>query len=377
LTESQLEPNKKPIVYWYHDTNRTPDRTGKRRGKPRLRYVWIRIDERISSVLNSSGRSELSVRELFYALVSMDVLPNLKKTYGALDAHMTELRQNGTFPIDCLRDDRHPIIDINEEYYSPEDWIEHYVVKLWKIHEDYVEKKQNFPRWYEQKKYVELWTEKEAMIKRVHNIVNNENLQVRVVAFGGWAGLTILNKHVRRLKAKMAEGKDIHILYFGDLDPSGDGMDRDFAKRMGINGRIGTVSGWHLDGYATNFNVKVYFERIAVTEELINKYNLPWDPTKMSDEVQDKIENDPRTKAMRRIYGKDLATEVDALPVLYPEEFKQIVTNAVNQYFDDDVYQQGLQQHEKNYSKGYIKEVRNDWVQRLANTLADEDEESD
>jgi hypothetical protein len=70
-------------------------------------------------------------------------------------------------------------------------------------------------------------------------------------------------------------------------------MDKDFAQRMGINGYLGAGMDGKLDAYAKKLkenkklDVKVYFERVAVTEEQINQYKLRWDPTKMSDDVQD------------------------------------------------------------------------------------------
>jgi hypothetical protein len=71
-----------------------------------------------------------SLRKLFYILVSKEVIPNLKKTYRSLDNHMTELRNEGILPTDCLSDQKHPIIDINDVYYSSKDWIKFYIKNL-------------------------------------------------------------------------------------------------------------------------------------------------------------------------------------------------------------------------------------------------------
>lgn len=105
---------------------------------------------------------------------------------------------------------------------------------------------------------------------------------------------------------------------------------------MGINGYLGAGMDGKLDAHANKLKenkklvFKVYFERVAVTEEQINEYKLRRDPTKMSDDVQDKLEYDPRTESFRRKYRKVLPTEVDALPVLHSTVFGKIVIDVIS-----------------------------------------------
>jgi hypothetical protein len=62
---------------------------------------------------------------------------------------------------------------------------------------------------------------------------------------------------MRFLKIKES-GKEIHILYFGDFDPSGDDMD------------------YHLNNALRFFGLEdIDFQRIAVTEEQIEEFHLP------------------------------------------------------------------------------------------------------
>lgn len=63
------------------------------------------------------------------------------------------------------------------------------------------------------------------MTSEFDKIVDNEDLQARIVPYGGNAGTTFLNDCVIRLKKKMNLRKNIHILYYGDFDPSGEMMD--------------------------------------------------------------------------------------------------------------------------------------------------------
>src|SRR5206468_6894026 len=130
-----------------------------------------------------------TLRELYYALVSLEVLPNLAKAYQSLDRVMTRGREEGKLDANCLSDDRHPIEQIEDVYYSPEAWIEYFLDdKLGHISDTFHEGGKFFPRWLDQDNYVEIWTEKQAMVKHFIHIVDKANLQVRIVAFGGFPG---------------------------------------------------------------------------------------------------------------------------------------------------------------------------------------------
>jgi hypothetical protein len=83
------------------------------------------------------------------------------------------------------------------------------------------------------------------MVKHLNQIVKKENLQVRIVSFGGYPGTTELNDHVeQRLKAEMDKGKNVYILWFGDFDPSGDDIGRSTL------GRLKWFEKWSLENYA-------------------------------------------------------------------------------------------------------------------------------
>lgn len=263
----------------------------------------------------------MTVREHFYSLVDRDMLPNLGKTYTAFDQHVTKLRENLGLQINCYSDAGHSVTDIKDEYYSPDDWLEHLSIKIWKFHDEYLRNTQSFPRWYEQKNYVEIWTEKEAMVNAIDYYVSKNDLQIKIVSFGGFRGLSWFNEQIDRLKNKIDKGKSIRILYLGDFDPSGEKMDDVFGNSLWINGGVGEVASWDLNQYSmtldTNDYIDVTFKRIAVTQEQIEQYDLPWNPEGMSEEVQEKLIRDTRTNGFKAKYGNVYATEVSALSGLY------------------------------------------------------------
>jgi hypothetical protein len=380
--------SKKAIVYWYHDTNRKPDSTGSRKGNSRLKYNWHLIDPKIKQVLadRKAQGLETTERKLFYVLSNLEgegvILPGIKKTYQSLIARMSELRYAGILSMDCVVDDRHEIKgNDGYPYNTPEDYVAYYIDKIHNIDEWYHQDDNEFPRWWKQKNHVEIWIEKEAMTHDVLRIVENYDLQVKVLAFGGIAGTTTLNDACKRLRKKIDTGKNIRILYFGDYDSTGQFIDKDIERRLT------EYHTWRLtddddnimslDDYAKKQKPKLTFtiERIAITKEQITQYNLPWDPDKMPDEVQQKIENDPRTAGMILREGKKYAASLDAFPALHLQEFEDLVIDAVNDYFSEDLYQQNLQEHKEKYNEQYIKNTRNDLVKEFAKELEEEEED--
>jgi hypothetical protein len=80
----------------------------------------------------------------------------------------------------------------------------------------------------------------------------------------------------------------------------------------------------------------IEFERIAVTEEQIQEFNLP--PTPEDTETLEKLGRDSRTNGFIDKYGKLFAVELDALLAIVPNEFRKLVQESVDCYFDFDIY---------------------------------------
>jgi len=337
-------------MWYYRESQRRVDSTGKRKGKPSLEYNWREINKIIFILLKQFQRQGFrpTLRELHYALVSYKAFPNLKKAYLSLSDHMTKGREKGFFDMDCLIDERHPIIDIQDIYYRPDAWILDYLEKLANLTNTYNENDAGFPKWFNQPNYIEIWTEKQAMVKHLNQIVSKHNLQVRIVSFGGFPGTTELNDHVeQRLKAQMDKGKNVYLLWFGDFDPSGDSIDRTTFERLKW------FEKWSLEDYATEKNIIFDLVRVAVTKEQIHEYNLPWSIERLSREEQEKLQKDSRYAEFERKNGK-YACEVDSLPVIDLDAFNNILVQSVSKYFDQSIYNQGLNKHKIDFPKQYV-----------------------
>lgn len=110
--------------------------------------------------------------------------------------------------------------------------------------------------------------------------------------------------------------QDCRILYMGDHDPSGIDMHRDIRTRL------------------QEFGCTAEVERIALTQDQIDEYDLPPNPTK-------KI--DPRSRKYYEKYGSK-SWELDALD---PEVLTEIVEGRILEYLDKDRHDGALRQEQK------------------------------
>ena len=271
------------------------------------------------------------LRSIFYRLYSKSLIPNTTSSYSSLVRATVKAREDHRLPIDCFTDNTRQVREnFNEIYCTPSGYIDRYLRHIKDISKEYL----NFiPIWHNQPEYVEVWIEKDAMVSSLASIL--EGKDVRILAHKGFTSLTFLSKCVNRLNNYIQKGKNIHILYYGDFDPSGEYMVDDLRSRM-------QDLGLSLD--------KIDFQKIAVTPEQIKKYSLPFNPDKTTTE---KMNRDSRTNGFIEKYGKLYAVELDALPALIPDEFRKMVFNSVDQFYDQGIYEKVLTQ----YSTEQIEEL--------------------
>jgi hypothetical protein len=305
------------------------------------------VKERLS--LWASQQIKPTLRGLFYTLVSLNVLENTPNKYDYLSKFTARAREkskkrfetryklNGetytykfkeeeSLPIDCFADNVRQVIDIDDIYETPEQFFDRgarYFV--YDISENYA-----IPRWHNQPNYVEVWVEKDAMAGTLNSIINIAGQrQVRIVPTRGQESVTFAWHNVQRLREKQTRGKKVHIRYFGDLDPSGEAIEEELIKKL-------TVEPYRLSN--------IDFKRVGVTYEQTLEFNLipNKDPKTMS-----KLKNDTNRFAFMKKYGlKDeddlFQIEVDALEAIAPEQFRNLVLQSVDEFFDEQIYRQVL-----------------------------------
>jgi hypothetical protein len=242
--------------------------------------------------------------------------------------------------IDCFADDtRGAIQDFNDEYKTPVEYIKEKLDFIGDLSSQY---EKLIPKWHNQPYYIELWTEKNAMVGTFRSIL--KGLDVRIVYNRGFDSITNTNRTYRRFLKAWNERKKVRILYFGDLDPSGDAMDEIINENMDI---FFDVEKFREDG-------RYGFKRVGVLYEHIDKFNLP----KNADpKVLAKLKEDLRAESFMKKYGlqsKDelFQIEIDALPASKPGEFKKMVLDEIKPFYSSETYDSVLS--DSKHSEGQI-----------------------
>jgi hypothetical protein len=283
-------------------------------------------------------------------------------SYDKLGEYIVEARKDGRISRDAIADEtRHSIADFTDIYVSPESRIRHLIWgDLDKVDEKYVS--EILYKWSKQPKYVEVWLEKTALVDTFRNFLRDRH--VRVVPNRGYSSWAFAYDNFKRLERRSQEfhyeligedeqmptfsrqaiDKEIHILYFGDYDPSGSDMDR-FLKSE--------VADYFIKYFGLEGKVK-FDPRIAVTLDQIKSFNLPPEPEESDTQTLDKLQRDPRYENFLEVHNGQLyAAELDALMAYVPDEFEGIVKGAVDHYYDPKIWKKLLE--EKEHSSDAIR----------------------
>ena len=268
-----------------------------------------------------------TVRQLFYILVSKNIIPNTRSAYQKLSNVLARARYFGYLDWKLIRDESryHTYLEPAENYrtepFSEDeilDWIK------WKFIDSFNNVSIN--PWLDQKYRVVLVIEKFALYDAVNHFVRQE-FEFGVydsIAIRGYDSATDVFR-VAELAFYIISNNQIPVfLQLGDFDPSGEDIKRDFQERVKFV-------------LFSTFKCKVepIFEVVAVTKEQIEKYQLPHRP---EDEAEiRKLMRDPRFKRWQ--YGL-YRVELDAMLALVPEEFKKIIGNSIRKYFDFKIYEE-------------------------------------
>lgn len=237
----------------------------------------------------------LTLRQLYYQLVSKDIIPNNDKEYAKLSNILKKGRMAGIVDWSAIEDRvRVPKLPywVKGVKEAIKDTIEQYRIN----------------RMAGQDRNIEIWVEKDALSNVLYRV--SSKYHIRLMVNRGYSSVSAMYDAYNRLNSG-----DV-ILYFGDHDPSGMDMIRDVKERL------------------AEFGIDVDVRPIALTMEQIKKFNPPPNPAKITD---------PRAKWYIEKYGKT-SWELDALP---PRELIRLAENAVEEIIDIDTYNAMLEEEKK------------------------------
>ena len=250
--------------------------------------IWAEIVEQLAKIVDSYDTG-VTLRQLFYRLVSTGVLRNTKPEYNQLSSRTAEARRAGTFPALI---DRGRSLHRFQTWNSPQE-------ALTSTAERY-----RRDRTEGQPVTIYIGVEKAGLVELL--LAWFGDLGFPVVATSGYTSQTfvdVIEEDAQR------QGRPAVMLYAGDFDPSGEDIIRDLEARSSFD----TV------------------ERVALNSKQVDQFDLPPELGKASD---------TRATAFMERHGKLVQVEVDALP---PDVLKTLYTDAIDKHHDPYIYNRVLE----------------------------------
>jgi len=231
----------------------------------------------------------MTVRQVYYQLVAKNILPNTPASYTRTSKILNTARREGHIAWESIVDRvRVPVMPRQFES------MHHFVNEIKRSYRRH--------RWEDQRHYVEVMVEKEALAGILVPIT--QKYHVSLLVNKGYASASAMHDVASRMAYEAGiRQKECHILYLGDHDPSGMDMVRDIQDRL------------------VGFGAPSHVSRIALTFDQIEQYRPPPNPAKITD---------PRSKQYRQEYGNG-SWELDALD---PEVLAEILEINIRKYLD-------------------------------------------
>ena len=236
----------------------------------------------------------LSLRQIYYQLVSTNMIANNESEYKKLIDLLTNARWGGMVSWEAIEDRTRDARTLNF-HEEPEALIELLPDML------------TFDHWERQDTYVEVWVEKDAL----GNIISLacEPYDVPYLTCKGYVSTSEMFAAGQRFEQRLNAGKDCVILYLGDLDPSGWNMPMDINNRMSVLCGAGAVE----------------IRRIGLNPEQVEEFGLIPNYAKMTDS---------RSKDFVAVHGNK-SYELDALRADYLE---RLLSKEISALVDEDAW---------------------------------------
>lgn len=202
----------------------------------------------------------MTLRQLYYQLVSRNVIKNTFREYKNLGNLVSDARLAGITDWDAIEDRVRP----------PIEWPEYQDLQALV---DDLPNLYRRPRWDGQENYVELWVEKSALAGVLAPLASKYHVTMMVNR--GYSSSTAMYEAAQRyLYNCSGDARDDYstpaknpvLFYLGDHDPSGEDMVRDVEARM-------QMFGVH--------DIKV--QKLALTMHQVRQYKPPNNPVKIKD----------------------------------------------------------------------------------------------
>lgn len=271
---------------------------------PRIKYKEYRPSTETANLIETCNQIlfeyeaqgySLTLRQLYYQLVSRDVIPNTVKSYTKLGNVVSRARDGGLIDWDHI-EDRARNVRAYQHWKSGEDFL-HDVAGQFSL--DW---------WDGQPTRCFVFVEKEALEQVIGRAASAYD--VPYLANKGYLSSSIAWEVAHKRMLMAAHGcKRFVVIHLGDHDPSGIDMTRDIRERLRNYAR--PTSKEH--GF-----IKIGVARIALNMDQIEHYSPPPNPAK---------DTDTRFKSYQDLYG-DESWELDALD---PGVIDQLIRTSIEE----------------------------------------------
>jgi hypothetical protein len=263
----------------------------------------------------------LTLRQLYYQLVSRDIIANRQREYKRLGSIVNDARLAGLIDWSSI-EDRTRNLQSLAHWNSPEEIVRSCANQY---HVD---------MWQGQEFRPEVWIEKDALVGVIEGVC--DEFDVPYFSCRGYTSQSEMWAAAQRLKMVGRHDQVPIIYHFGDHDPSGKDMTRDITDRLEL--------------FMGGLEVK----RLALNMDQVEEYEPPPNPAKTTDS---------RYGAYIAEFG-DESWELDALE---PAVIATLIRNAITGLIDQELWNEKKAEVEKGQKLlGLVAEKWNAVVRSLA-----------
>ena len=286
-------------------------RTGVRRNREQREALMGQI------YVRAQNYQPVTLRQLFYLLVNDGWLAKTEREYKNLGSLVTKMRRRGQLPwawvIDSGRYNR-----VVAQWESP-------AAALRAIANQY-----RRTVWDDQPVRVYIGTEKEALAGVMQPICDEYG--VTLVVSRGYPSATYLHDLFSEFDGYDLDGQTVHFFYYGDHDPSGDG--------------IADLFEWGSEGDDGVSGLPVEFHRSALTAEQIID--------------NDYLTRPPKSTDSRTMHWRDGGAEAADVDTIDPDTLRDMIRADIESVLDRDLFDETITQQEEDIER--LRGLADEWA---------------
>lgn len=272
---------------------------------PNITYVSKRFSAGSQAIIEQANEIiedyaaqgfDLTLRQLYYQFVSRDLIANKQTEYKRLGSIINDARLAGLI-------DWHTIVDRTRNMVSNSHWNGPQEIVAACARQFQIDK------WANQKRRVEVWIEKDALIGVIENVCRKND--VGFFSCRGYTSQSEMWGASQRLLEYTDCGQSVTIIHLGDHDPSGIDMTRDIDDRLSL----------FMGSSAGDVN------RIALNMDQVDQYSPPPNPAKITDSRANK-------------YIKQFGNNSWELDALEPSVLEQLIDDTIASCKDESLWKE-------------------------------------